>query len=81
MPSGHDIDGQPARGLARPDRRSHAAHPESRARTYEVSEALDVVVPDLAKHAADAGFPSDHATASMAIAVAFLLRRRFFGGR
>jgi undecaprenyl-diphosphatase len=33
-----------------------------------------------AKHAADAGFPSDHATASMAIAVAFLLRRRFFWG-
>lgn len=30
-----------------------------------------------AKHAADASFPSDHATASMAIAVAFLLRRRF----
>jgi undecaprenyl-diphosphatase len=29
-----------------------------------------------AKHAADAGFPSDHATASMAIAVAFLLRRQ-----
>ena len=33
-----------------------------------------------AKHAADASFPSDHATASMAIAVAFLLRRRFFWG-
>ena len=31
-----------------------------------------------ARHAADASFPSDHATASMAIAVAFLLRRRFF---
>ncbi len=30
-----------------------------------------------AKHGADASFPSDHATASMAIAVAFLLRRRF----
>ncbi|SRR5581483_3397878 len=30
-----------------------------------------------AKHAADASFPSDHATASMAIAAAFLLRRRF----
>lgn len=30
-----------------------------------------------ARHAADASFPSDHATASMAIAVAFLLRRRF----
>lgn len=33
-----------------------------------------------ARHAADAGFPSDHATASMAIAVAFLLRRRFAWG-
>lgn len=33
-----------------------------------------------ARHAADAGFPSDHATASMAIAVAFLLRRRFGWG-
>src|SRR6185437_5308995 len=33
-----------------------------------------------ARHAADASFPSDHATASMAIAVAFLLRRRFFWG-
>jgi undecaprenyl-diphosphatase len=33
-----------------------------------------------AKHAADASFPSDHATASMAIAVAFLLRRRFLWG-
>jgi undecaprenyl-diphosphatase len=33
-----------------------------------------------ASHAADASFPSDHATASMAIAVAFLLRRRFFWG-
>ena len=33
-----------------------------------------------AKHAADAGFPSDHATASMAIAVAFLLRRQFGWG-
>jgi undecaprenyl-diphosphatase len=33
-----------------------------------------------AKHAADAGFPSDHATASMAIAIAFLLRRRFAWG-
>lgn len=33
-----------------------------------------------ARHAADASFPSDHATASMAIAVAFLLRgRRFWG--
>ncbi len=29
-----------------------------------------------AAHGADASFPSDHATASMAIAVAFLLRRR-----
>lgn len=33
-----------------------------------------------ARHAADASFPSDHATASMAIAVAFLLRRRFVWG-
>src|SRR6185312_1063409 len=33
-----------------------------------------------AKHAADASFPSDHATASMAIAVAFLLRRQFGWG-
>lgn len=33
-----------------------------------------------ARHAPDASFPSDHATASMAIAVAFLLRRRFFLG-
>ena len=39
-----------------------------------------MVVPDLAKHAADAGFPSDHATASMAIAVAFVLRRQFAWG-
>lgn len=30
-----------------------------------------------AHHAPDASFPSDHATASMAIAVAFLLRKRF----
>lgn len=33
-----------------------------------------------ARHGADASFPSDHATASMAIAVAFLLRRRFGWG-
>ena len=33
-----------------------------------------------AKRAADAGFPSDHATASMAIAVAFVLRRQFAWG-
>jgi undecaprenyl-diphosphatase len=33
-----------------------------------------------ARHAADASFPSDHATASMAIAVAFFLRRRYFWG-
>lgn len=33
-----------------------------------------------ARHAPDASFPSDHATASMAIAVAFLLRRRFVWG-
>jgi undecaprenyl-diphosphatase len=31
-------------------------------------------------HGADASFPSDHAIASMAIAVAFLLRRRFAWG-
>jgi undecaprenyl-diphosphatase len=33
-----------------------------------------------ARHGPDASFPSDHATASMAIAVAFLLRRRFVWG-
>lgn len=33
-----------------------------------------------AKHGADAGFPSDHATASMAIAAALLLRRRYGWG-
>jgi undecaprenyl-diphosphatase len=33
-----------------------------------------------AHHGADASFPSDHAIASMAIAVAFLLRRRFLWG-
>jgi undecaprenyl-diphosphatase len=38
------------------------------------------VVHLFARHAPDASFPSDHATASMAIAVAFLLRRRFFLG-
>jgi undecaprenyl-diphosphatase len=32
-----------------------------------------------ARHAADAGFPSDHATASFAIAVAILLRSRRWG--
>jgi undecaprenyl-diphosphatase len=32
-----------------------------------------------AAHAADAGFPSDHATASFAIAVAILLRNRSWG--
>jgi undecaprenyl-diphosphatase len=32
-----------------------------------------------ASHAADAGFPSDHATASFAIAVAILLRKRRWG--
>ena len=32
-----------------------------------------------AAHAADAGFPSDHATASFAIAVAILLRKRSWG--
>jgi undecaprenyl-diphosphatase len=31
------------------------------------------------RHAADAGFPSDHATASFAIAVAILLRKRAWG--
>jgi undecaprenyl-diphosphatase len=31
------------------------------------------------KHAADAGFPSDHATAAFAIAVAILLRKRGWG--
>ena len=33
-----------------------------------------------AKHGADPGFPSDHATASMAIAAAFLLRRQYGWG-
>jgi undecaprenyl-diphosphatase len=33
-----------------------------------------------AHHAADAGFPSDHATAAFAIAVAILLRYRAWGG-
>ena len=33
-----------------------------------------------ARHAADSSFPSDHAIASMAIAVAFLLRKRFLWG-
>jgi undecaprenyl-diphosphatase len=33
-----------------------------------------------AKHAADAGFPSDHATAAFAIATALLLRDRRWGG-
>ncbi|MGH2842468.1 MAG: phosphatase PAP2 family protein [Solirubrobacteraceae bacterium] len=33
-----------------------------------------------AKHGPDASFPSDHATASMAIAAAFLLRRRYGWG-
>jgi undecaprenyl-diphosphatase len=33
-----------------------------------------------AKHGSDPGFPSDHATASMAIAAAFLLRRRYRWG-
>jgi undecaprenyl-diphosphatase len=32
-----------------------------------------------ARHAADPGFPSDHATAAFAIAVALLLRRRAWG--
>ena len=32
-----------------------------------------------AAHAADAGFPSDHATAAFAIAVALLLRSRTWG--
>ena len=32
-----------------------------------------------APHAADAGFPSDHATAAFAIAIAILLRRRGWG--
>jgi undecaprenyl-diphosphatase len=32
-----------------------------------------------AQHAADAGFPSDHATAAFAIGVALLLRRRAWG--
>jgi undecaprenyl-diphosphatase len=32
-----------------------------------------------AKHAADPGFPSDHATAAFAIAVALLLRKRAWG--
>jgi undecaprenyl-diphosphatase len=32
-----------------------------------------------APHAADAGFPSDHATASFAIAVAIILRKRVWG--
>jgi undecaprenyl-diphosphatase len=33
-----------------------------------------------ARHAADAGFPSDHATAAFAIAVAIFLRNRLLGG-
>lgn len=33
-----------------------------------------------ARHAADAGFPSDHATAAFAVAVALLLRFRAWGG-
>lgn len=33
-----------------------------------------------AQHGADASFPSDHATASMAIAAALLLRRRYWLG-
>lgn len=32
-----------------------------------------------ARHVADAGFPSDHATASFAIAVAVVLRKRWWG--
>lgn len=53
-----------------------------------VSEAVDRARPFVAdpgavhlfsRHAADAGFPSDHATAAFAIAVAIVLRKRAWG--
>lgn len=53
-----------------------------------ISDLVDRVRPFIADphgvhvfgaHAADAGFPSDHATASFAIAVAILLRKRHWG--
>jgi undecaprenyl-diphosphatase len=52
------------------------SHLVDRARPF-VTHAHDVHL--FAGHAADAGFPSDHATAAFAIAVAILLRYRAWG--